>query len=132
LQDENIFSISASSGYQVLMALISTPGGTGACAMAENEPSSTISAWPSRDRAQSRNSLAALGWAAPLAIPAQNTVTGTPSGAKNHLSGAPWAASGIARLVTSGAIVMSPRIIASTIWAWLGYSVGFCAACLAQ
>src|SRR3954451_2917406 len=127
-----IFSISASSGYQVLMALASTPGGIGAFVIEANDPSSTISAWPSRDNAQSRNSFAAFGWAAPLAMPAQKTVTGTPSGAKNHFSGAPWAASGMARLETSGAIAISPRIMASTIWAWLGYSVGFSAACLAQ
>src|ERR1051325_40351 len=117
-------STSASSGYQALIAAASTPGGIGASASDENEPSSTISAWPSRDSAQSMNSRAAFGLAGPLAMPAQNTVTGTPSGAKNHLIGAPCAASGMARLVTSGATPISPRIIASTIGAWLGYSVG--------
>ena len=60
------------------------------------------------------------------------TVTGTPSGAKNHLSGAPCAVSGMARLVTSGAIAISPRIMASTIGAWLGNSAGLSAACLVQ
>src|ERR1044071_4525662 len=127
-----IFSISASSGYQVLIALASTPGGIGAFVIEANEPSSTISAWPSRERAQSRNSLAALGCAAPLAIPAQKTVTGTPSGAKNHLIGAPCAASGMASTVTSGAIAISPRIMASTIGAWLGNKTGLSAACFAQ
>src|SRR6476646_5941187 len=125
-------SISASSGYQVLIEAASTPGGIGAFVIEANDPSSTISACPSRDSAQSRNSFAALGCAAPLAIPAQKTVTGTPSGAKNHLIGAPWAASGMASTVTSGAMPISPRIIASTIGAWLGNNVGLSAACLAQ
>src|SRR4051794_15656190 len=115
-----------------LIASGSTPGGIGACASDENEPSSTIRAWPSRDRAQSRNSRAALGWAATLAMPAENTVTGTPSGPKNHLIGAPWRARGMARLVTSGAIEISPRIMASTIGAWLGNSIGLKAACFVQ
>src|ERR1041384_454617 len=107
-------SISASSGYQVLIAAPSTPGGIGALVIDENEPSSTISACPSRDSAQSMNSLAALGCPAPLGMPAQNTVTGTPSGAKNHLIGAPWLASGIASTVTSGAMPISPRLLAWT------------------
>ena len=112
--------------------MASTPGGIGAWIMEDKEPSSTISAWPSRDKAQSRKSLAALGWIALLAIPAEKTVTGTPSEANNHLSGAPCAASGMARLVTRGAIAISPRIMASTIGAWLGNSIGLRAACFVQ
>src|ERR1700754_3847322 len=127
-----IFSISVSSGYQVLIALASTPGGIGAFVIEANDPSSTISACPSRESDQSMNSFAAFGCAAPLAMPAQNTVTGTPSGAKNHLIGAPCAASGMASTVTSGAMAISPRIIASTIGAWLGNNAGFSAACLVQ
>ena len=48
-----------------------------------------IIAWPSSERHQLRNSLAAFGCAAVFGMPAANGVTGAPSGAKNTFTGAP-------------------------------------------
>lgn len=91
IQGSRSFSNCSKFGTHTLMVLGSQPlgkaGGSFNEVMLPNEL--IWNAWPSFDRRQFMNSLAALGFLADFGMPSENGMIGTPSGAKMDSTGAP-------------------------------------------